>query len=187
MKAFPEYFYNFLHHYVASLSDVHIGPDCSSYHVFLPSATTPLFADADARVEQMYVDFHQISQMLFPANYQSDSETMNYSNSLLPRTVDIPQYPSHITDKSNSKAECSACIILTSILTSALRNCLYPSSKLHTIDMLLVLGLQMDDDYRLDRIVPYLVSILNDSHSLVRINALATLTQLVQNFSFRFK
>jgi phosphoinositide-3-kinase regulatory subunit 4 len=76
-----------------------------------------------------------------------------------------------------------AAVLLANVICSNIRNCLYPTSKLRAIDMLLVLGVHMEDEFRLDRIVPYLVSLFDDSHPLVRINSIAAATQLVRQLT----
>lgn len=62
-----------------------------------------------------------------------------------------------------------------------IRNTLYPSSKLKALDILLALAERLPDDVKLDRLVPYLIVLLTDEASLVRANAIKTLTQVVNN------
>lgn len=61
-----------------------------------------------------------------------------------------------------------------------MRNTLYPSSKLKALDILLALAERLPDDVKLDRLVPYLIVLLTDEASLVRANAIKTLTQVVK-------
>ena len=69
-------------------------------------------------------------------------------------------------------------LILLSLLLSHLRNALRPSSILVALDMLLSLSLHLCDETKLDRLVPYFVSLLEDDAALVRIGAIRSLTQL---------
>lgn len=70
-------------------------------------------------------------------------------------------------------------LIFTLLICSAIRNCLFPNSKQKAISMLLAFGMKLSDEYKMDRIVPYLILLLNDDHALVRANALIAITQLV--------
>lgn len=70
-------------------------------------------------------------------------------------------------------------LILLSYVCSLLRNTLYPSSKLKAMDILLALAEKLPDDVKLDRLVPYLVELLKDNATLVRANAIKTLTKVV--------
>ncbi|KAH6574933.1 hypothetical protein BASA62_002193, partial [Batrachochytrium salamandrivorans] len=77
-KAFPDYFYTFLHHYVASLSDPYYASNLAQYHVFLTNNPTAVIADSDAKVDRIYLDFDRIADALLipntckPGDVQSD-------------------------------------------------------------------------------------------------------------------
>lgn len=47
------------------------------------------------------------------------------------------------------------------------------------LDILLALSEHLADDVKLDRLVPYVITLLTDETALVRANALKTLTQVV--------
>lgn len=66
---------------------------------------------------------------------------------------------------------------------SLIRNAVYPSSKLMALDILLALSEHLPDDVKLDRLVPYVISLLSDATALVRASALKTLTQVVSQQS----
>lgn len=74
-------------------------------------------------------------------------------------------------------------MILLSFVCSLIRNALYPSSKLKALDVLLGLAERLPDDVKLDRLVPYLIVLLTDEASLVRANAIKTLTQVVRHIT----
>ena len=74
-------------------------------------------------------------------------------------------------------------LILLSLLCSSIRNTAFPSSKMHALDLLLSMGRHVADDIKLDRLVPYVVSCLNDDVGLVRAHALRTLAKLVRTES----
>ena len=70
-------------------------------------------------------------------------------------------------------------LIFLSFVCSLLRNASFPSSKLKALDILLALAEHLPDDVKLDRLVPYLMTLLSDDAALVRANAIKTLTQVV--------
>ncbi|KAJ3267488.1 Serine/threonine-protein kinase, partial [Borealophlyctis nickersoniae] len=101
------------------------------------------------------------------------------STALLPVNLSIPNYAIASSSLKRSPGSGDGCLIFTSILCSAVRNALYPSSKLYTLDLFLALGVQLEDEYRLDRLVPYLVVLLTDESAGVRAAAVKTLTQVM--------
>lgn len=70
-------------------------------------------------------------------------------------------------------------LIFLSLLCSSMRNTAFPSSKMHALDMLLLIGRHVADDIKLDRLVPYIVSCLHDEVGIVRAHALKTLAKVV--------
>ncbi|GAA6060755.1 hypothetical protein JCM10212_006735 [Sporobolomyces blumeae] len=77
-------------------------------------------------------------------------------------------------------------LILLSLISSNLRNCVRPSSVLRALELLLALNRYLTDEARLDRLVPYLTSLLSDEEAMVRSTSLKVLTQtlmLVQSIT----
>lgn len=68
---------------------------------------------------------------------------------------------------------------MLSLVCSNVRNCTIPSSKLHTLDLMLALAVHLTDEAKLDRLVPYVVDLLHDEAAVVRSAAVRTLTQVV--------
>ncbi|GAA5975499.1 hypothetical protein JCM5350_002632 [Sporobolomyces pararoseus] len=68
-------------------------------------------------------------------------------------------------------------LILFALICSNIRNCQRPSSVLRGLELLLAMNRYLTDETRLDRLVPYLVSLLSDEESVVRSMALRVLTQ----------
>ncbi|KAH6570246.1 hypothetical protein BASA60_007850 [Batrachochytrium salamandrivorans] len=205
-KAFPDYFYTFLHHYVASLSDPYYASNLAQYHVFLTNNPTAVIADSDAKVDRIYLDFDRIADALLipntckPGDVQSDhkdksdkeasaSSTFvdgvemafeaNVIKSPLPVYVHIPNFTSNSLLIKKSDLAADASLVFIAIICAVIRNTLYPTSRLRGLDLLLALGIQISDEHKLDRIVPYIVVLLTDDNPTVRINALTTLTQLL--------
>ena len=61
---FPEYYYSFLHFYIAALSDPFFAAESPNHHVFLSNRPKVTIADADAKIDRIYFDFHQIAVSL---------------------------------------------------------------------------------------------------------------------------
>jgi phosphoinositide-3-kinase regulatory subunit 4 len=167
----------FIHHFVASISDPFFATNNPNHHIHLSSNSTPFVSDADARIDQVYMDFKHIANI--SGIKMTEYVKENHSSSLFPYYASIPGFHGPCNLIHYDKANGDLGLIFISILCSSLRNCIYSSSKMHAIDLLLVLGLQIPDEFKLDRVVPFLISLLNDSSTLVRVNSLVALAQLV--------
>ena len=203
-KAFPECFYSFLHPYMAQLSDPMLGPSLSQYQVFLSTSASPIIADADAKIDRIYFDFDTISESLGIKeadliHKKSSIEHSDHTNKevaaspshsksqlddcvfrkLLPVHVNIPKFQQDTAIIAKNASANDGCLILAAVVCTSIRSTIYPTSRLRALDLLLVLGLHMDDEFKLDRIVPYVVSMLRDDNPTIRTNAIATLTQLL--------
>lgn len=70
------------------------------------------------------------------------------------------------------------------IVTSSIRNCLWPSSRLHGLQLFLNLCPFLLDEDKVDRIVPFIVELLSDDVAIVRAEACRTLIIVVsQSFT----
>lgn len=67
------------------------------------------------------------------------------------------------------------------MVTSNIRNCTLPSSKVKALDLLLALSCHLTDEAKLDRLVPYVVDVLHDEAPSVRGAAIRTLVQVVSH------
>ncbi|CAO3623542.1 unnamed protein product [Mucor fragilis] len=201
-KAFPHYFYSFLYQYMSTFVEKfeHQPPTqpqskiMSEISAAYPNANSRKLTDADGKIERMFYDFEKIMYFIsVPCQEIHDADgrkkrndSMTASSILLPPTSNIPNYSaqdasfdddespdaSHTPDEEGS-------LILLSYVCSLLRNTLYPSSKLKAMDILLALAEKLPDDVKLDRLVPYLVELLKDNATLVRANAIKTLTKVL--------
>nr|KAJ3420459.1 Serine/threonine-protein kinase [Polyrhizophydium stewartii] len=165
--AFPEYFFSFLHPYVASLSDPYFASNMAQYHVFLANSANAVIADMDAKIDRIYFDFDKIA------------EALEIPNTSPPTTLSIPNFTSNITEIPKSVRAADAGLVFIAAVSAAIRNTLYPTSRLRGLDLLLALAIHVPDEQKLDRIVPYMVALLSDENPNVRVNALAALTQLL--------
>lgn len=66
-----------------------------------------------------------------------------------------------------------------------LRNTAKPSSRVEACDTVLALSERISDEAKLDRVLPYLVTLLSDEVAIVRATALRTITQLVSPSQMR--
>jgi hypothetical protein len=70
-------------------------------------------------------------------------------------------------------------LILLALLTANVRTCKLPSSKLRALDVFLAVAPHLTDEAKLDRMIPYVVELLQDDSPLVRSAAARTLLQIV--------
>lgn len=82
--------------------------------------------------------------------------------------------------------QCEGMVLIASLLCSCLRNVKLPQARRGTIQLLKESSLYIDDDARLQHVIPYVVALLSDNAAIVRCAALQTLCDvlsLVQVFS----
>jgi phosphoinositide-3-kinase regulatory subunit 4 len=75
-------------------------------------------------------------------------------------------------------------MILVSLFCSLLRNTKTPSSKCACIHLLCKSGMYCDDEIKLQHIVPYLVSMVNQGSTIVRSIALSALTSILESVEY---
>ncbi|MCJ1316227.1 Serine/threonine-protein kinase [Xylographa vitiligo] len=174
-KAFPEYFYSFLHQYMGLITDPSSGrtpvePD------------TINFGEADDRIDRVYYDFDKISYFLGYGNDKTGQVTPQYndnlSNEVLPVEIDIPNNR-HPAASAGRKLVDDGTLIFLTLVVSALRNTARSSSRLRACDLMLAFGERITDEAKLDRILPYVVALLNDRADIVRVAAIRTIAQLL--------
>ncbi|CAG8525259.1 17174_t:CDS:10, partial [Racocetra fulgida] len=128
---------------------------------------TVLNTDADDKIERIYYEFDKIAFFLgfYNENVQDTEMVVNNSHS-------------DKVGESSRPIEDDGALIFLSLICATIRNAVYPSSKLHALDMLLAIGQHLEDEFKLDRLVPYLIALLGDEIGLVRANAVKTLAHL---------
>ncbi|RHZ10140.1 hypothetical protein DYB31_001080, partial [Aphanomyces astaci] len=70
-------------------------------------------------------------------------------------------------------------MIVLSLLCSSLRHCQVPQSKLTGLQLISRLGAHADDEVRLQRLIPYVMEVLDDANAAVRAAAIRCITSLV--------
>ena len=179
-KAFPEYFYSFLHQYMGLITD-----PSSGRTPVMPE--TENFGEADDRIDRIYYDFDKISYFL---GYESEkySDTNSTPNDqtmseVIPVLIDIPNNRHLARSAGRRKADDGTLLFLT-LIVSALRNTARTTGRLRACDLMLAFAEKITDEAKLDRVLPYLVVLLNDRADMVKITALRAMTQLVSPYVF---
>lgn len=80
-------------------------------------------------------------------------------------------------------AEIQASALILALLTSTLRRVTNPRTKLTAIALISRISAYTDDEVRLERVVPYLTTMFNDTSPLVRAHALASLTCVLESIT----
>ncbi|KAG0266360.1 Serine/threonine-protein kinase [Mortierella polycephala] len=193
-RAFPKYFYTFLHQYIYSVTESagesshSAAVDSTVFSNGLEPREHKPKTDADEKIERIYHDFDKISFFLGLESPQS-SEPATGENVDCNHIIKLrPAFclDDQLTELNYRLPRCRAipgydegALIFLSLLCSSMRNTAFPSSKMHALDMLLSIGRYVADDIKLDRLVPYVVSCLSDEVGLVRAHALKILAKLL--------
>ncbi|KAI8594057.1 hypothetical protein BDZ88DRAFT_402446 [Geranomyces variabilis] len=198
-KAFPDVFYTYLHRYAATLTELSMtNPGPSSPTTISHPHPPPVMPASDAKIDLIYHDFAQISAsigtldagalrespepvsgQLSPSSDSLRVQPGARSTSILALSVSIPGYPCDLGAIKRNPDSADGCLLFSTIICAALRNVFYPSSKIHALDLLLALSINLTDEVRLDRIVPYIMSLADDPNSMVRASAIKTVTQVL--------
>jgi phosphoinositide-3-kinase regulatory subunit 4 len=171
-KAFPEYFYSFLHPYMSLITDP------SSGQAPLSSGSENL-GEADDRIDRVYNDFDKISYSLGYGDVKITRKHPLSENDLFPLEVDIPNNK-HQASASVKRPPDDGSLIFLTIVISSLRHTGRTTAKVRGCEMLLAFAERVPDEAKLDRILPYLMLLLNDETDVVKVAALRTITQVVR-------
>ncbi|KAL2827543.1 hypothetical protein BDW59DRAFT_55585 [Aspergillus cavernicola] len=175
VKAFPEYFYSFLHQYMSLMTD----PSSGRTKVEAGSANR---GEADDRIERVYLDFDKISYFLGAspkaATDGSISTTSKLTSSALPVELDLPRYE-YQNPKLRTPDDDGVLIFLT-LVVSSLRNTSKSSARVKACDIFLAFAERLSDEAKLDRVLPYVMTLLNDRTDSVKIAAIRALARLLE-------
>ena len=179
-RAFPEYFYNFLHQYMGHITD-----PSSGRSPVLPE--TDSFGESDDRIDRIYYDFDKIAYFL---GYEEDKPGSKAalvleaaSNEMFPIQIDIPNNRHQIISTDRQPVDDGSLIFLT-LVVSSLRNTARSTARIRACDLMLAFAEKVTDEAKLDRVLPYVVALLNDRADMVKVAALRTMTQLASSFSY---
>lgn len=181
-KAFPEYFYSFLHGYMGLITD----PSAGRSPVFPETAN---FGEADDRIDRIFYDFDKISYFLsYDNEIAQDGATIPAqpsSNEVVPVQVDIPNNRHQVTAAIGRRTVDDGSLIFLSLVVSSIRNTARANARIRACDLMLAFAERITDEAKLDRVLPYVVAMLNDRADIVKVTAIRTMTQLVSPNSFR--
>lgn len=176
-KAFPEYFYNFLHQYMGSITD-----PFSGRAAVLPETIN--FGDADERIDKVFIDFDKISYSLgfddTKTQKKSNENGETYSDEIIPVQIDIPNNRHQAITLGRHPINDGSLLFLT-LVVSSLRNTARATARIRACDLMLAFAERITDEAKLDRVLPYVVTMLTDRADIVKVAALRTMTQLVSN------
>ncbi|KAK4617870.1 Putative serine/threonine-protein kinase [Fulvia fulva] len=173
-KAFPLYFYNHLHTLMQEITD-----PASGRRSIVARDTNN--GETDDRIDRIYDDFEMLSVSLGYADGDSDSAagpTPLYLRGLFPLQVDLPNRR-HTAQNARSSTGDNGTFVLLNVITSSMRSSARASSKVRACELLLAFAEQLPDEAKLDRILPYIMPLLDDSNDMVLVAALRTMTQLL--------
>ena len=175
-KAFPEYFYSFLHQYMSLMTD----PSSGRAQVDAESGNR---GESDDRIERIYLDFDKISYFLGdpsrPPKEGVSCVTPRLTGAMFPVQLDLPHY-GHPASKSQASQNDDGVLIFLTLVVSNLRNTSKASARIKACDILLAFAERVSDEAKLDRILPYIMILLNDQADSVKIAAIRTLAQLLE-------
>lgn len=175
-KAFPAYFYDFLHQYTHLITDPFTG-----HKAVVVSKTNT--AESDDRIDRIYQDFDKISIAL---NFYQSTDTGDATShdplaldlqarSLL---VDVSQGCHVVKQRGDSDADNGA-LLFSGIITASIRSAARARTRLRACELLLACVEQLTDEAKLDRILPFVMMLLDDDNVAVKIAALRAATHIV--------
>ncbi|KAL8861666.1 MAG: hypothetical protein Q9178_001867 [Gyalolechia marmorata] len=173
-KAFPEYFYSFLHQYMGVITD-----PSSGRTPVLPKTSN--FGEADDRIDRVYVDFDKISFFLGYENELDRASSFSErppGNGGIPLRVDVSNNR-HLSASTRTGPVDDGSLIFLTLVVSSLRNTARGTARLRACDLMLAFAERITDEAKLDRVLPYVIALLNDKSELVKAAAVRTITQLL--------
>ncbi|KAJ5894840.1 hypothetical protein N7495_006531 [Penicillium taxi] len=174
-KAFPEYFYSFLHQYMSLMTD----PSSGRTKVDAESSNR---GETDDRIERVCLDFDKISYFLGSSvpgtQIKSSSEASRLTGEIFPVKLDLPSGDHQSTQPQLQTDE--GFLIFLTLVVSNLRTTAKASARIKACDILLALAERLSDEAKLDRILPYIMFLLADRTDSVKVAAIRTLTQLLE-------
>ncbi|ANB12169.1 ubiquitin-binding serine/threonine protein kinase VPS15 [Sugiyamaella lignohabitans] len=200
-KAFPKYF-EFLHEYIENISRPlqSVGNTERARHVESDQRIEMIWKNY-RRISRELGLVVDDSELDGPGHVRSGNEekgekngyirgeygdvdltfTSTVGGDVIPVCLDLPGMDNWIPKKKKTLPgdHDDGALIVVAVVCSAIRNTLRSSSKIKACDLLLALGEQIHDEAKLDRCLPYLMSLLDDTSDNVQVAALRSLTQLL--------
>ena len=177
-RAFPEYFYSFLHQYMHLITD----PSSGRAPMTLGGAN---LGESDDRISRVYNDYDKISYFLnYPNNkhLSQSHDVMSRTDSVFPLYLDVSN-GQPVSSSSLQIHEVDGSLIFLNIVTSSLRSTARASARIQACELLLAFAEHIADELKLDRVLPFVISLVDDKSEVVKITALRTLAQLVSRLT----
>jgi phosphoinositide-3-kinase regulatory subunit 4 len=165
---FPEYFYSFLHQYMLDLTT-----SSSRAPVILELSGQ---GEADDRIDRVHYDFEKISYFL---GYKSSSATKPNINQGQQNTPDTSRAKQKRAMYHESNLE-DGTLLFMNIVVSSIRNTSKASARLKACELLVAFATHLSDEAKLDRVLPYIVGLLQDKSDAVRVASLKAMTSIFQ-------
>ncbi|KAJ5388817.1 hypothetical protein N7509_011358 [Penicillium cosmopolitanum] len=176
-KAFPEYFYSFLHQYMSHMTD----PSSGKNKVDAESTNR---GETDYRIETVCLDFDKISYFLGtaarPPQDVSNENISRLTGDVLPVKLDLPNGDTTTSNPQSQSQSDEGVLIFLTLVVSNLRTTAKASARVKACDILLAFAERLSDEAKLDRVLPYIMLLLNDKTDSVKVAAIRTLTQLLE-------
>ncbi|ESK97721.1 phosphoinositide 3-kinase regulatory subunit 4 [Moniliophthora roreri MCA 2997] len=156
-------------------------------------ANDPLPSDSDHRMERLWADFESVEPYItaevveepvmdVKVDYNSSASASKPFQDVLPVELHIPNRDSKLSGALQPAPRATMdgpALIILALISSNIRNCSLPTSKVRALDVFLALCPHLTDEAKLDRIVPYIVDLLHDDAAIVRAAAVRTLVQVL--------
>ena len=142
------------------------------------------FGDADERIDKVFIDFDKISYSLgfddTKTQKKSNENGERSSDEIIPVQIDIPNNRHQAITLGRHPINDGSLLFLT-LVVSSLRNTARATARIRACDLMLAFAERITDEAKLDRVLPYVVTMLTDRADIVKVAALRTMTQLVSN------
>ena len=164
-RIFPEYFDSFLHQYMldltqASSAQEELGLDFSN------------LANSDDKIDRVYYDFDKIAYFL---DYGPGAKLARRSSRPAQNRPIKMRKHSHTTSTQQDGT-----FLFLTLVSSSLRNTTKASSRLKACDLLVAFAEMLPDEAKLDRILPFIVALLNDTSDAVQASAIRALSSVFE-------
>ncbi|KLO15545.1 WD40 repeat-like protein [Schizopora paradoxa] len=152
-----------------------------------PEDTSILPTDSDRRIMRVWAEYDVIEPVISTADLAATIKidfANNYSSSkplqtLTPVVLHLANARTRILSSMGAPAEDGPALVILALICANIRNSSLPTTKLRALDVLLALSVNLTDEAKLDRLIPYVIELLHDETPVVRAAALRTTLQLL--------
>lgn len=183
---FPDYFYTFTYDYFRTLATSGTSVPTSG-EIFVHTTLEDKNNILDESCEHIYTSFSKICSSLgYPIvnekkllNFENIETYQNYLSNSINLAFDHNIILQSFDPKIDVlKDECA--ILFISFICHGLRNIVSSETKLKCIELLTVFSQYVSDENKIDRVVPYLVSMFEDRNPNIQALALQSLSQVLR-------